>query len=201
MAVSHRIITTNTVLSAALLLALFAATFVGFVELAPERDLGEVSVAPALTVGVEPPGRVERAPRVFGLEPPADPALCQLTADQVLRHFEPLSRGERVELHTAGIAGLVGAYIDMRCANAIHEGDWDVTAQILGVGVIYEVLRPQAEVYVPTLTWDPRAEALVPAATSTFDVLSPSTMCAEALRQGSEPNAFTPLVPVCRAAF
>ena len=113
--------------------------------------------------------------------------------------FEALTAAEDVEYTTRQMAARVDEYIDANCPNAIHSGDWHVTAQILGVGLVSDAIEPQANIYEPAVVWPQQASELTETATSTFDVLAVSTMCAEALRQteleAGETNAFTSLLP------
>lgn len=208
MALSPRLITDNTPVAAVVLLAILAATGWAIVEFAPQRDALEVAERPAFD---QQPYEARAAHHALDVvfhpeERPTDPALCDWTAEQVFHHFRPLVNGERVSFHTRGISGLVGAYIDLGCPAAIHEGDWEKTAQILGVGMVYETLKPQAQVYAPGVQWDERADGLVPTATRTYEVLSPHKTCSLALHQDElDPHRaadeFTPLMRSCLRAF
>ena len=185
MALTQKIVTSNTALAAVALLAVLFGTSWAIVEFTPGRTLPELdpitraddselrstAVRTALDVPFSPDER------------PDDPSLCAQIAEQLAVNYA-------LELDTAA---LVTGYIDARCPNAIHQGDWDLTAQILGVGLIHEAVGKQS---------DPRAAALVPVAISTFDVLSPSAMCHAALGQ-DQPGAlrFPSLVARCLDSF
>ena len=201
MALTTKLITANTAAAAIALLVTLGATIWAVIEFAPERSIPSVEpdAADIVWQGTAPHAQPDL---VFApSEHPADPAQCASIAREVTARFEVLAAGVDVEVHTHRIASLVNDYIGVQCPHAIHQGDWHITAQILSVGVIYEALRPQSEIYVSQVHWDPRAEALVQTAATTFDVTSPRRMCDEALNQDGEPNALTGLRPACMSAF
>ncbi len=209
MALTPKIVATNTPLAVVVLVTALFGSIWAIVEFAPGRaflsadDLAVTMAAPAPQPSTAPRTHPEVAfsPDVR----PESPALCTWLAAQTIKHFEPLADGVDVVAHSAEIADLVTVYLDVNCPAAIHEGDWHVTAQILGVGMIHDVVRPQAAIYDDSIEWDPRAAHLVPVATSTFNVLAPLTMCEEALHQRFLPeghtNAMTPLVERCVERF
>ena len=182
MAITPKLITRNTVVAAIACVAVLLTSIWAFIEFAPERDDEWTRLeqqAPVVYDKSAPHRDLDVPFRPD--EVPEDPRVCAFVSANVLDRFEELAAGDRVVFHTRGIAGLVGGYIDLGCPAAIHEGDWHTTAQILRVALVYEALRPQAEIYDAEVEWDPRAEHLLVVATSTYDVLAPSRMCKEAL--------------------
>lgn len=211
MAMTPKIITSNTALAAVTMLALLAAFVWGVVEFAP----GHTLVQPAnLTLSAQSPPREPSAPAATPDVPfspderPEDPARCAVIADRVVRTYGAGvgADNEELEALAAETAVLVNEYLDARCPTAIHEGHWHTTAQILGVGIVHDVMRSSSpRLASGPLEWDPRAASLVEVAVSTFRVISPSALCEEALLQHQTDEdlaeILAPLVPDCTAAF
>lgn len=192
MALTPRIVTERTRLFGALLFIAVVASVWIVAELAPQRIVpDEFDTVPA------PPPDNTPAPYVtpdhLAFQPAEDPKedeLCGWTADQVWLHFDQLAMAKDVKPHTREVAELTEAYIDLGCPARVHRGDWHVNAEVLGVGLVYETLRGQARVYDPELTFDERADDLIPAAVFTFEVLAPTRMCKEAVTRhhGADPH-------------
>lgn len=205
MAMGPKIITTSTPLAAATMLGLLAAAVYVVAEFAPGANLVQPAEIVVDRAPTPPPSTAPRTQLDVPFSPdaaPASPVLCADVADRIFEMFAALTEGDRVDARTRMIASDVRTYLWYNCPNAIHNGDWHTTAEILGVGLIYEALEPQSEVYAPTVRWDPRAVHLVDVAIGTFHVRSPAALCDAALRQTElGDNAFTPLVDDCLADF
>lgn len=180
MALSPRIVTRNTPLLAIVL----AATILGFAwfaaELVPSRDVTSGFTPTQMrSMNVDP---VQSAASSFApsdIRP--DARLCGWTADQVHRHFEAMT-ADNVEMRARAISGLTEAYLDLECPSRIHDGDWYMNAEILGVGLAVESLQGQPWFEELGVRFDERASELVPAATTTFEILAPRQMCIDAAR-------------------
>lgn len=206
MALTPRIVTRRTRLFGALLFTALLATVWAVAEFAPQWVLPEqLDAAPTVLEDHQP--APYRTPDHLAFQPAEDRGedrLCAWTARQVWLHFDRLAAAEQVAMHTREVADLVEAYIDLGCPARVHRGDWHVNAEVLGVGLVYETLEPQATVYDPNVTFDPRAAQLVPTAAGTFEVLAPSRMCKEAL-QGNVTSSMRESAPAlydrCLRAF
>jgi len=199
MALTSRIITNKTPIFAVVLLVALLGSVWAVVELAPNRTIGPLAPVDANELAESRTPCHFTVPSQDAATMP-DPTFCSDTADEIFAYFEPLANGEQVESHTATVARRIGDYVEHGCAEAIHQGDWHVTAQILGVGLIHDVLRPQADIYDASVVWDARAETLVQTAATTFEIREPWAMCDAALRL-DQTQALSSLRSTCLRAL
>ena len=143
--------------------------------------IAETSLAAPIDPGVlqlhQPPPAMEFPPTAVR---PSD-RLCGWTADRVFEHHRALTRSTR-ELHVSAIVGLTDAYLQMHCPNRIHDGDWHITAEILGMGLVRDQIASQPWLGEYSLRFDPASADLVPTAALTFEILAPHRMCHDAAR-------------------
>jgi len=181
MAISSRIVTRHTPLFAVILVGVIVVTAWLVAELAPRRivpqELGPVAIAGSTIARVPTRAGANFEPA----EPRPDDRLCGWTADQIHRHFRAIT-APSVELRARAIAGLTEAYLDLHCPSRIHDGNWSLNAEILGVGLVVESLQEQTWFAELEVRLDPRAAELVPTGTTTFEILAPRRMCVEAAR-------------------
>lgn len=183
MALSTRIVTRHTTLFAALIAAALLGAIWIVAAVSPDESApfdayhSAVPVERAVLQIHEPPPAMAFPPNSVR---PSD-RLCGWTADRLFEHHRALTRSTR-ELHARAIVGLTDAYLQMRCPSRIHDGDWYITAEILGVGLVRDQLVAQPWLPELSLRFDPASADLVPAAAVTFEILAPHRMCRDAAR-------------------
>ncbi len=205
MAVTPKLLTERTAIFAAVLVGLLLASAWAVVELLPDRPLvlpEEIELEPT------PPPRLSTAPHAELDTPfhpgahPDDPRRCAELRDAVVATWLDSK-------DAAAVASLIDDYMSENCPSAVHQGDWRINAQILGVGTVFEAARGE----MPAGAEPDRATHLQAVAASTFAVINPESMCfdafdydpAEASLDEAGPTARTieleALVERCKAAF